>query len=95
MRPAALSSSFTSACLKNRNERTTAATTATMPQKRATKVPFMFFVQALKSDEKSMSGMAKGTHTVCRIFCHEPKVSATSGAAGCVSPESDMRMPKA
>ena len=44
---------------------------ATTPQKKATKVFFKLLVQVLKSAENSISGMAKGTQSVCKAFCQE------------------------
>ena len=78
----------------SKNEMTTAAQEATMPQRKAVKVCLRLFIQPKKSEENSISGMARGMQRFCSRFWLWLMLSVW-GEASETSPLKDIMMPKA
>ena len=72
-----------------------ATITATIPVTNAQAVLGSDFVQSLKSQLKSMSGIANGTATLMIVDCSLLKVAPTAGSAKLNTPQSEAMIPTA
>ena len=69
--------------------------TATIPVTNAQAVLGSDFVHSLKSQLKSINGIASGTATLMMVDCSLLKLSATSGVAKLNTPQSEAIIPTA